>query len=66
MKPTVDSIIAKYNIRPYNGSWYVQEKKLREVLEQVIDEAYMEGEFDLFAMQRDLDDYEPVTRHFKD
>ena len=40
MKPTVDSILAKYNIRPYNGSWYVQEKKLREVLEQVIEELY--------------------------
>ena len=40
MKPTVDSIIEKYNIRPYNGSWYVQEKKLREMLEQVIEEVY--------------------------
>ena len=40
MKPTVDNIIAKYNIRLYNGSWYVQEKKLREVLEQVIEEVY--------------------------
>ena len=26
MKPTVDNILAKYNIRPYNGSWYVTEK----------------------------------------
>jgi hypothetical protein len=43
MKPTVDNTLAKYNIRPYNGSWYVQEKKLREVLEQVIEEAYAEG-----------------------
>jgi len=43
MKPTVDSIIAKYNIRTYNGSWYVTEKKLREVLEQVIDETYNAG-----------------------
>jgi len=43
MKPTVDNIIAKYNIRPYNGSWYVQEKKLRELLEQIIEEAYAEG-----------------------
>ena len=43
MKPTVDSIIEKYNIRPYNGSWYVQEKKLREVLEQVIEDVYEAG-----------------------
>lgn len=43
MKPTVDNILAKYNIRLYNGSWYVTEKKLREVLEQVIEEVYAEG-----------------------
>jgi uncharacterized protein YlzI (FlbEa/FlbD family) len=43
MKPTVDSIIAKYNIRLYNGSWYVTEKKLREVLEQVIEEVFEAG-----------------------
>ena len=46
MKPTVDSIIAKYNISPYNGSWYVTEQKLREVLEQIIEEAYNEGDKD--------------------
>lgn len=43
MKPTVDSLIAQYNIRPYNGSWYVQEKKLREVLEQIIEQVYEAG-----------------------
>ncbi len=43
MKPSVDSLLAQYNIRPYNGSWYVQEKKLREVLEQIIDTTYAEG-----------------------
>ena len=43
MKPTVDTILAQYNIHPYNGSWYVQEKKLREILEQVIDSVYIEG-----------------------
>ena len=43
MKPTVDSILAKYNIRPYNGSWYVQEKKLREVLAQIIEDVYEAG-----------------------
>lgn len=65
MKPTVDSIIEKYNIRPYNGSWYVQEKKLREVLEQVIEEAYIAGQ-ESVAKHNDSDYYEPVTRHFKD
>lgn len=40
MKPTVDNIVAQYNIRPYNGSWYVTEKKLREVLEQIIEDVY--------------------------
>lgn len=40
MKPTVDTILAQYNIRPYNGSWYVQEKKLREMLEQIIEDVY--------------------------
>lgn len=43
MKTTVDSIIAKYNIRPYNGSWYVQEKKLREIIEQIVEESYEAG-----------------------
>ena len=43
MKPTVDDILAQYNIRPYNGSWYVHEKKLREMLEQIIEEAYLAG-----------------------
>lgn len=43
MKPTVDNILAQYNIRPYNGSWYVQEKKLREVLEQIIEQVYEAG-----------------------
>lgn len=43
MKPTVDSIIEKYNIRPYNGSWYVQEKKLREIIEQIVEEVYEAG-----------------------
>lgn len=46
MKPTVDDILAQYNIRPYNGSWYVQEKKLREILEQVIEEVYSSGRSD--------------------
>ena len=48
MKPTVDSIIEKYNIRPYNGSWYVTEKKLREVLAQIIEESFAEGQKDVF------------------
>ncbi len=43
MKPTVDNILAQYNIRPYNSSWYVQEKKLREVLEQIIEQVYEAG-----------------------
>lgn len=43
MKPTVDSILAQHNIRLYNGSWYVHEKKLREMLEKVVEEAYAEG-----------------------
>jgi alpha-galactosidase len=43
MKPTVDNILAKYNIRPYNGSWYVTEKKLREVLAQIIEDVYEAG-----------------------
>ena len=54
MKPTVDSIIAKYNIRPYNGSWYVQEKKLREVLAQIIEEAYEAGRYDGQLKVREL------------
>lgn len=54
MKPTVDNIIAKYNIRPYNGSWYVQEKKLREVLEQVIEEVYEAGRYDGQLKVREL------------
>lgn len=40
MKTTVDGILAQHNIRLYNGSWYVHEKKLREMLEQVIEEIY--------------------------
>lgn len=43
MKPTVDTILAQYNIRLYNGSWYVHEKKLREMLEQIIETAYEAG-----------------------
>jgi hypothetical protein len=43
MKPTVDTIFAQHNIRLYNGSWYVHEKKLREMLEQIIEEAYLAG-----------------------
>lgn len=43
MKPTVDDVIKQYNIRLYNGSWYVHEKKLREMLEQIIEEAYEAG-----------------------
>lgn len=43
MKPTVDTTLAQYNIRLYNGSWYVHEKKLREMLEQIIEEAYLAG-----------------------
>ena len=43
MKPSVDTILAQYNIRPYNGSWYVQEKKLREMLEQIIEQVYEAG-----------------------
>lgn len=65
MKPTVDNIIAKYNIHPYNGSWYVTEKKLREVLAQVIEEVYVSGQ-ESVAKNDDPDYYEPTTRHFKD
>ena len=43
MKPTVDCLMAIHNIRPYNGSWYVTEKKLREILEQVIEDVYEAG-----------------------
>lgn len=43
MKPTVDNVLAQYNIRLYNGSWYVHEKKLREVLEQIIEQVYEAG-----------------------
>lgn len=43
MKPTVDTIIVQYNIRLYNGSWYVHEKKLREMLEQIIEQVYEAG-----------------------
>jgi len=43
MKPSVDSLLAQYNIRPYNGSWYVTEKKLREMLEQIIEQVYEAG-----------------------
>lgn len=73
MKPTVDSILAQHNVRLYNGSWYVHEKKLREMLEQVVEEAFAEGQKDVFeaspksiAKSSDSDYYEPVTRHFKD
>lgn len=65
MKPTVDSIIAKYNIHPYNGSWYVTEKKLREVLAQIIEDVYTAGQ-ESVAKHNDPDYYEPITRHFKD
>lgn len=54
MKPTVDNILAKYNIRLYNGSWYVQEKKLREVLEQIIEEIYEAGRYDDQLKVREL------------
>lgn len=65
MKPTVDNILAQHNIRLYNGSWYVHEKKLREMLEQIIEEAYIAGQ-ESIAKHDDPDYYEPVTRHFKD
>lgn len=65
MKPTVDNILAQYNIRPYNSSWYVTEKKLREVLEQIIEEVYSAGQNSV-AKHDDSDYYEPVTRHFRD
>lgn len=65
MKPTVDSILAKYNIRPYNGSWYVQEKKLRELLEQIVAEVYEAGQ-ESVAKHNDPDYYEPATRHFRE
>ena len=73
MKPTVDNIIAQYNIRPYNGSWYVQEKKLREVLAQIIEQVYeagqksvLEASLKSIAKHNDSDYYEPVTRHLKE
>lgn len=65
MKPTVDSLLAQYNIRLYNGSWYVHEKKLREMLEQIIDSVYYSGQ-ESVAKHNDSDYYEPVTRHLKD
>lgn len=65
MKPTVDTILAQHKIRLYNGSWYVHEKKLREMLEQIIDSVYASGQEDV-AKHNDSDYYEPVTRHFKD
>lgn len=65
MKPTVDSILAQHNVRLYNGSWYVHEKKLREMLEQIVEEAYIAGK-ESVAKHNDPDYYEPVTRHFKD
>ncbi len=65
MKPTVDSLLAQYNIRPYNGSWYVQEKKLREMLEQIIDGVYTSGQ-ESVAKHNDPDYYEPVTKHLKE
>jgi len=43
MKPTVEDVIKQYNIRLYNGSWYVTEKQLRKVLEEVIDNLYNAG-----------------------
>lgn len=43
MKPTIDCLMAIRNIRLYNGSWYVHEKKLREMLEQIVEEAYEAG-----------------------
>jgi len=43
MKPTVDNILAQYNIRLYNGSWYVTEKQLRKVLEEMIEDVYSAG-----------------------
>jgi hypothetical protein len=45
--------------------WYVTEKKLREVLAQIIEEAYIAGQ-ESVAKHSDSDYYEPVTRHFKD
>jgi predicted small secreted protein len=42
MKPTVEDVIKQYNIRLYNGSWYVTEKQLRKVLEEMI-EVYNAG-----------------------
>ncbi len=43
MKPTVDDVIKRYNIRLYTGSWYVTEKQLRKVLEEMIDDVYSTG-----------------------
>ncbi len=43
MKPTVEDVIKQHNIRLYNGSWYVTEKQLRKVLEELIDNLYNAG-----------------------
>jgi len=43
MKPTVDDVIKQHNIRLYNGSWYVTEKQLRKLLEEMIDDVYSAG-----------------------
>jgi len=43
MKPTVEDVIKQYNIRLYNGSWYVTEKQLRKVLEEMIEDVYSAG-----------------------
>lgn len=40
MKPTIESLMQQYNIRPYNGSWYVQESKLKEMLQKIVDGVY--------------------------
>ena len=51
MKPTVDSIMKKHNIRIYNGSWYIEEEKLRKTLQGIIDEVYREGKIDALDEQ---------------
>ena len=44
MKPTIESLMQQYNIRPYNGSWYVQEGKLKEVLQKIVEAVYSAGQ----------------------
>lgn len=66
MKPSVDEIIKTHRISPYNGSWYVQETKLREILEKVIEGVYNQGMIDQKGNDTHPNAYEPVTRHFKD